>query len=29
MTIVNGKVVMRDDEIILNSSGKPVEFEIT
>ena len=29
MTIVNGKVVMRDDEIILNSSGEPVEFEIT
>lgn len=29
MTIVNGRVVMRDDEIILNSSGKPVEFEIT
>jgi len=29
MTIVNGKVVMRDNEIVASSSGKPVEFQVT
>jgi dihydroorotase len=28
-TIVRGKVVMRDDEVVLESSGKPVRFQET